>query len=155
MPYAPVTPTHLHLANASAPIDIICKHLQAKDKLLDSYGMFDHQQKAILAAQSAHRSSYAEYQETGDVLKFEDSNVHYGSLLENFDIFLKDFSASMDEHVAAQYQYLSVFPLGHPEGLLAMEQENASLICDAHVPHDTLILTGTSVDSSNSAAPMI
>lgn len=155
MQYTATTPRHDNFATASDHLDIVRKHVLAKEKLLDFYGMLDQQQTAVLEAQSAHQSSYADYLEHGDALNFEKRNDHYGFLLKSFDRFLKDFSAALDEHAAAQYLYLSVFPLGHPDSLVDLETESASLIADPQVPDNTLALTGISEASPHPAAPVI
>ncbi len=103
--------------SAPHPTDIVRNHEMAKQKMLDLFGMFNLQKDAILAADAAHQAGMEEYLVTRDAEKLEDRNDHYSALLENFKLLTESVQAAMDEYAAAKYHYLSVFPLGHADGL--------------------------------------
>lgn len=155
MQYNFMTPTYSQLATASDNMDIVRSHELAKEKLLDFFEMFEHHKKAVLAADSAHQAGMEEYLSNSDAEKLAVSNDHYSYLLDNFKMFMDDIQVTMDEYAAAKYQYLSVFPLGHPDGWSPEEEANQTLVAEAQAPHETLILTGISADSSDQAAPVI
>ncbi len=155
MQYNSMTPTYSQLATASGNMDIVRSHELATEKLLDFFEMFEHQKKAVLAAKSAHQAGMEEYLSNSDADKLKVCNDHYSHLLNNFKIFTDDIQVTMDDYAAAKYQYQSVFPLGHPDGWSPLEEANQTLVAEAQAPHETLILTGVSADSSDPAAPVI
>lgn len=150
-----MTPIYSQLATASDNMDIVRNHELAKEKLLDFSEMFEHHQKAVLAAESAHQAAMEEYLSNSDAEKLTVSNDHYGYLLDNFKMFIDDIKVTMDDYAAAKYQYQSVFPLGHPDGWSPLEEAHQTLVAEAQAPQATLILTGISADSSDQAAPVI
>lgn len=150
MPHDPITAT-----TPANKMEVVRNHEMAKEKMLDFFDMFNTQKEAVLAATSAHSSCVQEYLVTSDVEKLEVDNAHFGRLLDNFNLLMKEAQVVIDQYDFAKYLYLSAFPLGQADGWSFPDDEIQNLADEAQAPHAASILTGMIADVPSQADALI